>query len=296
MIAMARGLERNPSTYSIVNTNSPLQYDAPMTIGLMELTAYNQMPLITLFSVAGASMPINLAGAACPCRNAGGPCSHATGQSGAPVVTGAKTVPVDMKTESLGDASPESNKARQIGAQIARRYGIPYRAACFTTANVPDAQAGCESQSQLWAGNTSGTHLFMHAAGWLETGLCASFEKFVLDADMLQQIAVYIEPVAISPETLSLEEIAAVGPGGHYFGTETTIAAFEQAFHRPLVFTGMNFEAWQEQGSRDAAGGTHDLYRHALAEYEEPVLPADCREALDAFVARRSQEGGAPVM
>ncbi len=137
--------------------------------------------------------------------------------------------------------------------------------------------------------------LFRRAGALVDRG-CTSFEKFVLDVDMLQQIAVYLEPVAINPETLSLEEIAAVGPGGHYFGTETTIAAFEEAFHRPLVFTGMNFEAWQERGSKDAARRAHDLYRRALAEYEEPVLPADRREALDAFVARRSQEGGAPVM
>ena len=302
MIAISRGLERedlraSASTYSIINTNSPLQYDTAMTIGLMELAAYNQTSLITPFSVAGASMPIAIAGAM-TLANAemlAGLVLTQLVNPGAPVVSGSKTVPADMKTGSLADAAPEANKALQIGAQMARFYGLPYRAACFSNSNVPDAQAGYESQSQLWAGITSGTQLFMHAAGWLETGLCASFEKFILDIDMLQAMAVYLDPVEVNAETLSFEEIAEVGPGGHYFGTDKTIAAYETAFHRPLVFAGMNYEQWQEQGSRDAAQRAHDVYKRALKEYEEPVLQQDRAEALDAFVARRKQEGGAPI-
>jgi trimethylamine---corrinoid protein Co-methyltransferase len=302
MIAISRGLRRddlknNPSTYAIINTNSPLQYDTPMTIGLMELAKYNQVPLIVPFSVAGASMPIAFAGAMALANTEmlAGLVLTQLVNPGSPVVTGAKPVPVDMKTGSLADASPESNKGIQIGAQIARYYGLPYRAACFTNSNVPDAQSGYESQSQLWAGITSGTNLFMHAAGWLETGLCSSFEKFVLDIDMLQSMAVYLEPIDVNPETLSFDEIAEVGPGGHYFGTEKTIAAYENAFYRPLVFAGVNYEKWEEDGANDAAARAHGVYKKVLDEYEEPTLNPGRLEALDEFVERRKREGGAPI-
>ncbi len=302
MIAIARGLELedlvdSPSTYSIINTNSPLQYDTAMAEGLIELARFGQLPIITPFSVAGASMPISLAGATA-LANAemlAGLVLTQLVRPGSPVVSGAKTVPADLRSGSLADASPESNKALQIGAQIARRYGLPYRAACFTNATAPDAQAGYESQSQLWAAVTAGTEVLMHAAGWLETGLCASFEKFILDVDMLQAISVYLEPVAVNEETLAFDEIAAVGPGGHYFATPQTLASYDTAFYRPLVFEGKSFEQWSAEGAPDAARRAHAVYRRALAEYEPPDLAADRREALDAFVARRSEEGGAPL-
>ena len=200
-----------------------------------------------------------------------------------------------MRTGSLADASPESNKGLQIGAQLARRYRLPYRAACFTNSNAPDAQAGYESQGQLWAAVTAGTQVLMHAAGWLETGLCASFEKFILDVDMLQAMCAYLVPVAVTDETLAYDEIAEVGPGGHYFSTAATLAAFDSAFYRPLVFEGRNFEQWSAEGAPDAVRRANVVYRRALADYELPVLAAERREALDAFVARRSEEGGAPL-
>jgi len=302
MIAISRGLGlddlvENPSTYSIINTNSPLQYDGPMADGLIELARFNQLSLITPFSVAGASMPIGIAGATA-LANAemlAGLVLTQLVRPGSAVVNGAKTLPVDMRTGSLADASPESNKALQIGAQMSRFYGLPYRAACFSNSNSADAQAGYESQGQLWAAVTSGTQLLMHAAGWLETGLCASFEKFVLDVDMLQSMAVYLEPVEVSDKTLAFDEIAEVGPGGHYFSTEQTMAAYETAFYRPIVFEGKNFEQWQAEGSNDALERAHSVYQRVLAEYEVPELPRDRSEALQEFVARRTEQGGAPI-
>ncbi|MDX1402841.1 MAG: trimethylamine methyltransferase family protein, partial [Kiloniellales bacterium] len=302
MIAIARGmtleaLADSPSTYSIINSNSPLQYDRAMADGLIELAEFGQLVIITPFSVAGASMPIALAGATA-LANAemlAGLVLTQLVRPGAPVVSGAKTVPADMRTGSLADASPEANKALQIGAQLARRYDLPYRAACFTNSNAPDAQAGYESQSQLWAAVTAGSQLLMHAAGWLETGLCASFEKFVLDVDMLQAICAYLEPVEVDDRTLAFEEIAEVGPGGHYFATPSTLCEFETAFYRPLVFEGKNYEQWQAEGAPQAAERAHELYRQVLDEFETPRLSPERQEALDAFVKRRSEDGGAPL-
>ena len=97
-------------------------------------------------------------------------------------------------------------------------------------------------------------------------------------------------------ETLaSLASAAEVGPGGHFFGTQRTIATFETAFHRPIISTTQNYGAWLEAGGLDATQRAHRLYKQALAEYERPPIAEEIREALDAFVARRIGEGGAPL-
>ena len=117
----------------------------------------------------------------------------------------------------------------------------------------------------------------------------------MLDVEVLQNMAVWLEPVTIDADTLALDEIAEVGPGGHFFGTARTIATFESAFHRPIISTTQNYGAWLEAGGLDATRRAHRLYKQALAEYEPPPIADEVREALDAFVARRMREGGAPL-
>ncbi len=104
--------------------------------------------------------------------------------------------------------------------QMARFYGLPLRASNACASNAPDAQAMWESMNSLWAAVQSGVNLVYHAAGWLEGGLIASYEKFVMDCEVLQQIQRYFEPILTdaSPEALAFDAIAEVGPQGHFFG------------------------------------------------------------------------------
>jgi trimethylamine---corrinoid protein Co-methyltransferase len=300
MIAITKGTTRDrleTSTYAIINTNSPLQYDSPMAGGVIELARHNQAVLLTPFSLAGATMPVALAGAIAM-SNAemlAGLVLSQLARPGAPFVTGAKTLNVDMKTGAPAFGSPDGNKAIQIGGQLARRYGLPFRGSNFTSSNAPDFQAGAESQGTLWSAVTSGASLVMHAAGWLEGGLCSSFEKFVLDVDLLQAMAAYLEPVAVNADTLAIDEIREVGPGGHFFGTDQTLADYEGAFYNPLVATTQNYGAWVEAGAPDATQRAHRLFKQALEEYRQPVMEDERAQALDAFVARRIEEGGAVI-
>ncbi|MGO1120692.1 trimethylamine methyltransferase family protein [Rhodovibrionaceae bacterium A322] len=291
------GLCEMPRLYSIINTNSPLQYDDPMAAGVIELARHNQASIISPFSLAGATMPVPLAGAVAM-SNAealAGVCLAQLVRPGAPVVTAAKTVNVDMKTGAPAFATPESNKAVQIGAQLARYLGLPFRAANFNNANAVDAQALYESQGALWAAITSGTNLVMHAAGWMEGGLCASFEKFILDVEILQMMKVWLEPVPVTAESLSIEEIRTVGPGGHFFGTERTLASFEAAFYHPLITQTQNYEAWEEAGAQDATRRAHGLYKKALAEFQPPALDEGHHAAMTRYAEKRIAEGGSPI-
>jgi trimethylamine---corrinoid protein Co-methyltransferase len=142
----------------------------------------------------------------------------------------------------------------------------------------------------IWGALTAGANLLYQGAGWLEGGLTASFEKLVLDAELLQQVAEIMAPVEVSDDTLGLDAIAEVGPGGHFFGSAHTLERFETAFYRPMLSDGRTFEAWAEDGGRTATERANATWKRLLADYQPPALPPDRAEALDAFVDRRKRE------
>jgi trimethylamine--corrinoid protein Co-methyltransferase len=185
-------------------------------------------------------------------------------------------------------------KAVLVGGQLARRYALPYRSSNTNAANTLDAQAAYESVLSLWAVVMGHANLVKHAAGWMEGGLCASFEKMVLDADLLLMVAELLEPLEVSEATLALDAVREVGPGGHFFGAAHTQARYRTAFYAPLVSDWRNFEAWREAGAPDAYRHANTMMRRLLADYQPPPLDAAIKEELDAFVARRIAEGGAP--
>ncbi len=302
MIAMAKGTDREglckePSTFSIINSNSPLQYDRPMAIGLIELAKHNQLAMITPFSLAGASHPISL-GAANSMAVAEMLAALTLTQlvnPGAPVASAAYTMNVNMQTGSPGFGSPETNVSLQIGSQMARFYGIPIRSSTFTSSPALDAQATFETLGMLWASITSGSNIIMHAAGWLEGGLRSSFEKFILDVEMLQMMVKYMEPILVDDTTLAFNEVKSVGHGGHFFDTENTIKNYSTAFYEPLISTAKNYGQWKDDGALDSAERANLVYKKALAAYEPPQLDASRLDALKAFVKKREKEGGAPI-
>ena len=134
--------------------------------------------------------------------------------------------------------------------------------------------------------------MLMHGAGWLEGGLCCSYEKIILDIDLLQMVSEFLQPVSTSPDDLALETINEVGPAGHFFGTEHTQARYRDAFYSPILSDWRNFETWQEGGSPIAIENANAEWKSRLANYEPPPLGSAIREELEAFVARRKAEGG----
>jgi trimethylamine--corrinoid protein Co-methyltransferase len=281
--------------FSIINTNSPLQLDIPMMQGVMALSEMGQPVVITPFTLAGAMAPITIAGAV-TLQNAEALAGVALSQMvrpGAPVMYGGFTSNVDMKTGSPAFGTPEYMKAQHIGGQLARRYGIPYRSSNVCAANTVDAQAAYEAVFSLWGAINGGANMLMHGAGWLEGGLCCSYEKVILDIDLLQMVSVFLQPVSTSPEDLALEAINEVGPAGHFFGTDHTQARYRDAFYSPILSDWRNFETWQEAGSPIAIERANAEWKSRLAAYEAPALDHAIREELEAFVARRKAEGGA---
>jgi trimethylamine--corrinoid protein Co-methyltransferase len=288
-------LDREPSFFTVVNSSSPLRYDKPMLEGAIEMARRNQPVAYTPFTLAGAMAPITLAGALAQ-QNAevlAGIAFTQMVRPGAPCLYGAYTSNVDMKTGAPAFGTPEYAKTTLISGQLARRYRLPYRASDGNAANAPDAQSVYESAMSLWSAMLAQCNLMMHAAGWLEGGLSSSFEKLVIDAEMLQMIAALLDPTPINDETLALEAIREVGPGGHFFGTPHTLERYETAFYVPLLSDWSNFGRWQESGAPDALARAGEIARRLIESYEPPPLAPERAAALAAFVARRTAEGGA---
>ena len=209
---------------------------------------------------------------------------------GAPVVYGAFTSNVDMRTGSPAFGTPEYVKGAIASGQMARRYRLPWRSSNATASAIVDAQAAYESEMAVWGAVMGGVNLLYQGAGWLEGGLTASYEKLIVDAEILQMMAEVLQPIEVTDATLAVETIAQVGAGGHFFAAPHTLERYETAFYRPLVSDWRNFETWQEDGAHTATERANRIWKQLLAESSPPPMDPARREALDAFVARRKRE------
>ena len=285
-------LAREPRLMTIINSNSPLRLDGPMSDGLIEMAIHGQPVVVTPFTLAGAMTPVSLAGALAQ-QNAEALFMVALTQlarRGAPVIYGGFTSNVDMRTGSPAFGTPEYVKAAFATGQLARRYRLPWRSSNATASSVVDAQAAYESEMSVWGSIMGGVNLLYQGAGWLEGGLTASFEKLIVDAEILQMMAEVLVPFEVDEAALGVDAIAEVGPGGHFFGSAHTLERYETAFYRPLLSDWRNFETWHDDGARTATERANGIWKQLLAEYEEPPMDPPVREALDAFVARRKRE------
>ncbi|MFT7474397.1 MAG: trimethylamine--corrinoid protein Co-methyltransferase [Verrucomicrobiales bacterium] len=290
-------LDQEPSVHTVINSSSPLRLDIPMLQGIMEYSARNQVVIMTPFTLAGAMAPVTVVGAVTQ-QNAEALAGMALTQivrAGSPVVYGGFTSNVDMKSGSPAFGTPEFMTSAMLGGQLARRYAVPYRSSNVNASNSVDAQAGYESVFSLWGAIMGGANIVFHGAGWLEGGLNASFEKMVLDVDLLSMMQTFLQPVVVDDSTLALEAMADVGPGGHFFGTQHTQDRYKTAFYSPMVSDWRNFEAWEEAGSPTAVDKTTELVPRFLSECVPPHIDDSVRAELGEFVARRVEEGGVPT-
>lgn len=291
------GLLASPAALTIVNTNTPLTLDIPMAEGLLEFAAAGQAVCITPFTLAGAMAPATLAGALVV-QNAEVLAVATLVQlvrSGAPMLYGSFTSNVDMRSGSPAFGTPEYTKAAQASGQLARRYRLPFRSSNTTASNTVDAQAAYESQMSLWGAVMGGANLVNHAAGWLEGGLTASYEKLIVDAEMLQMMAEYLQPIEIDDAAIGLDAIDAVGPGGHFFGSPHTLERYQHAFYQPLVSDWRNFETWSEGGAEDARQRAHRIWQELLEASVSPPLDPAIDDALAEFVAHRKEQSAGTV-
>ncbi|MBT6531518.1 MAG: trimethylamine methyltransferase family protein [Marinovum sp.] len=291
--------DASPKMYTNINSTSPLKHDFPMLDGWMRLARRNQGLVVTPFTLAGAMAPVTMAGAVAQ-SIAEALCAVALAQyirPGAACAIGTFTSNVDMKSGAPAFGTPEYMRATQMTGQLARFYGLPMRSSGVCAANVPDGQSMWETSNSLWAAVQSGTNVVYHSAGWLEGGLIASPEKFIMDCEVLQQIQRYFEPqtFATTADDIALDAIKSVGNDGHFFGIQHTQDRYSTAFYQPFVSDWRNYEAWEAAGGVWTPERAHEIYQKILADFEAPPMDEAIRDELADFVDRRKAEGGAPT-
>ena len=291
--------EATPRMYTNINSTSPLKHDYPMLDGWMRLARRGQGLVVTPFTLAGAMAPVTMAGAVAQSL-AEALCAVVLAQivrPGAPVAIGTFTSNVDMKSGAPAFGTPEYMRATQMTGQLCRFYGLPMRSSGVCAANVPDGQAMWETSNSLWAAVQSGTNMVYHAAGWLEGGLIASPEKFIMDCEILQQIQRYMQPeiCATGPDEIAIDAIKSVGNTGHFFGIQHTQDRYTTAFYQPFLSDWKNYEGWAAAGGVWTPERAHAMFKEIVTSFESPAMDIAVKDELAEFVARRKAEGGAPT-
>jgi trimethylamine--corrinoid protein Co-methyltransferase len=286
----ADSIRETPALLSLINISSPRRLDDRMLGALKAYAKARQALVITPFILSGAMAPVTVAGtvAQLNAEALAGIILTQMINPGTPVVYGAFQTNIDLQSGAPVFGSPESQIALFASAQLARRYGLPFRSGgMFSSSKVGDAQAAYESVMVMLPTVLARVNFVLHTAGWLEGGLTAGYEKFVMDCELLGMFHKFLQGLDLSENGLAMEGIRAVVPGGHHLGTDHTMRNFRTAFHRSDLFDYNSFEQWTEEGSLTAEQKASTKVKQLLRSYEAPSLDKTIDEEMMGFVRGR---------
>jgi trimethylamine--corrinoid protein Co-methyltransferase len=280
-------LADKPRMISIMGSLTPLKYDERMLGAMMEYARAGQPQLVGALVIAGATGPVTLAGTLA-LQNAeilAGIVLTQLVREGTPVVFSGSSSNAEMRSGALSIGSPEMAINASATAQMARYYKLPVRGGgAVSDAKVPDAQAAYESMMSLLMAQVSGVNFVLHSAGILESYSCMSYEKFVIDDEMCGMVKRIKKDYAVTADTLALDVIEKVGPGGHFLDKDHTFDHFREEFFRPLLSNRAKFDGWQAGGSTPVSDTANKKYKKILAEHKTPGLAADTERDLQRFI------------
>ncbi len=291
-------LETNTVVLGNINSNSPLTFDGRMLGSLRAFAEKGQGCIIVPAVLAGAMGPVTPAGCMSEilAETLAGMALTQLVRPGAPVIMGSFVGAVSMRTGAPTFGTPEATQMIFATAQLARRLGVPCRSGgSLCASKVADAQAAYESAHTLLPTLLAGVHLVTHSAGWLEGGLVAGYEKFVMDADQLAMMQVLAGGMDLSERGQAMDALREVPPGGHFLGCAHTQANFEAAFHQSSIADYSSYEQWSAEGSLTAEQRANRVWKQWLQDYEDPGLDPSRDEALQDFMSRRREELGDAV-
>jgi len=283
-------VQNNTVMTSLININSPLTFDSIMMGALEVFAANNQASIVSPFIVGGAMAPVSVVGTLTQvlAEVLAGIAYSQIIKPGAPVIFGTFVTSIDMNSGAPTFGTPEASQILYGAGQLARRMNLPFRSGGgLCGSKLPDAQAAYETANTLNAALLGGVNFMLHSCGWLEGGLVASFEKFVMDADHLGTLHKMALGVAADENGQAMGAIREVGPSGHYLGCDHTQQNFKSAFWRSNLFDYKPFETWYEEGARDTYTLAAERVAHQLASYRQPPLDPQILAALEKFVADR---------
>ncbi len=288
-------LAANPVSISLINCNSPLRWDDRMLSAMLEYNRRGQAVIVTPFLLMGAMSPVSIPATLVQqiAEALSGIALTQLVQPGCPVVFGSFLSNTDMQSGSPSFGTPESAIGLLCTGQIARSFGLPFRSGGGLNASqTVDAQAAYEALMTMLPTFLAGTNFVMHAAGWLEGGLVSSYEKFIVDIELLRMLKHEFKPLEVTEESLAFDAHQEVGSGGHFLGAAHTLMNFRECFYRPLLSSTENFDRWTKKGGRDTTTRAGEIWRERLESYEQPGIDDGVRDELRDYVARRRIELG----
>ena len=281
-------VQNNTVMTSLININSPLTFDSIMMGALEVFASNNQASIISPFIVGGAMAPVSVVGTLTQvlAEVLAGIAYSQIIKAGAPVIFGTFVTSIDMNSGAPTFGTPEASQILYGAGQLARRMNLPFRSGGgLCGSKLPDAQAAYETANTLNAALLGGVNFMLHSCGWLEGGLVASFEKFIMDADHLGTLQKMGLGVSADENGQAMDAIREVGPSGHYLGCDHTQRNFKSAFWRSNLFDYKPFETWYEEGARDTYSLAVDRVAYQLASYQQPPLDPEILAALEKYVA-----------
>ncbi len=288
-------IEETPCSISLINCNSPLRWDDRMLDALFEYAAAGQPVVLTPFILMGAMSPVTIPAALVQqiAEALSGIALAQLIRPGCPVIFGSFLSNIDMQSGSPTFGTPESGIGLLCTGQIARHFGLPFRTGGgLTSSQLPDAQAGYEALMTLMPTFLAGTNWVMHTAGWLDGGLVASYEKFVVDCQITEMLQHEFKPLEIDEGSIAFDAHQEVGHGGHFLGAMHTMERFRTCFYRPFLSSSDNYEKWMRGGALDAAARAGKIAAAKIEAYEPPPIDEAIRLELEEYVVRRRAELG----
>lgn len=262
-------MAERPRVLNCVNTNTPLQLDRNMTETLFTFAKYRQPVVIAAAAMAGTTSPVTMAGNLAVV-NAEIIAVIALSQMfapGTPVLYGSQSTNADLGTCAIAIGSPEGALCYRYCAEMARFYGVPSRGGgALTDAKSLDVQAGYESMLTYYACRDSGVNLVLQSAGILESYLSVSFEKMIVDFEIIDMVERYKRDFVIDEETLPFELIDEVGPGGQYLLEEHT---FEFCRKEPFI-PNVSVRGLHQDPTRVYLENIQKRLDHMLNAYQRP--------------------------
>ncbi|MBP1851220.1 trimethylamine methyltransferase family protein [Rhizobium halophytocola] len=283
-------VENNTVLCNLINANSPMVFDETMLGALKVYARHNQACVVSPFILSGAMSPVTVAGTLTQilAEVLAGASFTQLVRKGAPVLFGTFAASISMQSGAPTFGTPEPALVSYGAAQLARRMGLPFRTGgSLCASKVPDAQAAHESANTLNMTLLAGTNFVLHSAGWLEGGLVACFEKFMIDQDQLGMMQKMAQGVDLTESGQAMDAIREVGPGQHYLGCAHTQANFQSAFYRSALADNNSFEQWEIEGRRRIEDRANTLCRQWLEAYQPPAIDPAIDEALLAYIAGR---------
>ncbi len=289
----AEAIQQQPALLSLINISSPRRLDDRMLGALKVYAKARQALIITPFIFSGAMAPVGIAGTLVQlnAEALAGVVFTQMVNPGTPVVFGAFQTNIDLQSGAPVFGSPESQLALYAAAQLARRHGLPFRSGgMFASSKIADAQAAYESVMVMMPAVLAKVNFVLHAAGWLEGGLAAGYEKFVMDNELLGMFHKFVQGMDLSENGMAMESLRTVPTDSHHLGTPHTMQNFRHAFHRSDFFDYNSFEQWRDEGGITATQKANGRYKQLLRQYQSPNLDPAIDEALQAFITKRKEE------